>query len=59
MGGGESFTRITVLGDTDADKYIQFESYAGYGSWNPLGYFLKNTNATGLTDTIIDGFRDM
>ena len=59
MGGGDSFTRITVLGDTDADKYIQFESYGGYGSWNPLGHFLKNTDATGLTDTIIDGFRDM
>ena len=59
MGGGESFTRIIVLGDTDADKYIQFESYGGYGSWNPLGYFLKNPAATELTDTIIDGFRDM
>lgn len=59
MGGGGAFSRITVLGDTDADKYIQFESYAGYGSWNPLGYFLKNTTATGLTDTIVDGCRDM
>ena len=59
MGGGEAFTRITVLGETDADKYIQFESYAGYGSWSPLGPFLKNTAATGLTDTIVDGFRDM
>ena len=59
MGGGEAFTRITVLGDTDADKYIQFESYGGYGEWNPIQYFLKNTAATGLTDTITDGFRDM
>ena len=59
MGGGDAFTRITVLGETDADKYIQFESYGGYGSWNPLGYFLKNTDATGATDTIVDGFRDM
>ena len=59
MGGGTAFSRITVLGETDAEKYIQFESFAGNGSWNPLGYFLKNPAATGLTDTIIDGFRDM
>ena len=59
MSGGEAFTRIEVLGDTDADKYIQFESYGGYGSWNPVQYWLKNTNATGLTDTIVDGCRDM
>ena len=59
MGGGEAFTRINVLGDTDAEKYIQFESYGGYGSWNPLGHFLKNPASTGLTDTIVDGFRDM
>ena len=59
MSGGTSFTRITVLGNTDAEKYIQFEAFAGDGEWNPIQYFLKNPNATGLTDTIIDGFRDM
>lgn len=59
MGGGTSFTRITVLGNTDPDKYISFESYGGYGSWNPINYFLKNPDATGLTDTITDGFRYM
>ena len=59
MSGGTSFTRITVLGNTDAEKYIQFESFAGNGEWNPIQYFLKNPDATGLTDTIIDGFRDM
>ena len=59
MGGGTSFTRITVLGDTDVEKYIQFESYSGNGSWGPINYFLKNPDSTGLTDTIIDGFRDM
>ena len=59
MGGGETFTRITVLGNTDAEKYIRFESYGGYGEWNPIQYFLKNPNATGLTDTITDGCRDM
>ena len=59
MGGGEAFTRITVLGDTDAEKYIQFESYAGSGSWNPIQYWLKNPASTGLTDTITDGVRDM
>ena len=59
MGGGTAFSRITVLGNTDADKYIQFESYGGYGEWNPIQYFLKNPAATGSTDTIIDGFRDM
>ena len=59
MGGGTSFTRITVLGSTDAEKYIQFESYSGDGSWNSIQYYLKNPAATGLTDTIVDGFRDM
>ena len=59
MGGGTAFTRITVLGNTDAEKYIQFEAYAGNGEWNPIQCFLKNPDATGLTDTIIDGFRDM
>ena len=59
MGGGTSFTRITVLGNTDAEKHIQFEVYSGNGEWNPIQYFLNNPNATGLTDTIIDGFRDM
>ena len=59
MGGGDAFTRITVLGNTDAEKYIRFESYGGYGEWNPIQYFLKNPDATGLTDTIIDGCRDM
>ena len=59
MSGGTSFTRITVLGNTDAEKYIQFEAFAGNGEWNPIQYFLKNPDATGLTDTIIDGFRDM
>ena len=59
MGGGTPFTRITVFGSTDAEKYIQFESYGGNGGWNPIQYFLKNPNATGLTDTIVDGFRDM
>ena len=59
MGGGDAFTRIIVLGNTDAEKYIRFESYGGYGQWNPIQYFLKNPDATGLTDTIIDGCRDM
>lgn len=59
MGGGTSFTRITVLGETDPEKYISLESYSGYGSWNPIGYWLKNPDATGLTDTITDGFRYM
>ena len=59
MGGDTAFSRIVVLGNTDAEKYIQFESYGGYGEWNPIQYFLKNTDATGLTDTIIDSFRDM
>ena len=59
MGGGTSFSRITVLGNTDAEKYIQFESYAGYGEWSSIQYYLKNPAATGLTDTITDGFRDM
>ena len=59
MSGGTAFTRITVLGSTDAEKYIQFEAFSGNGEWNPIQYFLKNPNATGLTDTIIDGFRDM
>ena len=59
MGGGEAFSRIVVVGNTDAEKYIQFQSYGGYGEWNPLGYYLKNPASTGLTDTIIDGFRDM
>ena len=59
MGGGSAFTRITVLGSTDAEKYIQFEVFSGNGEWNPIQYFLKNPDATGLTDTIIDGFRDM
>lgn len=59
MGGGTSFTRITVLGNTDPEKYISFESYGGYGSWNPIQYFLKNPDATGLTDTITDAFRYM
>ena len=59
MGGGTSFSRIIVLGNTDAEKYIQFEAYSGNGEWNPIQYFLKNPDATGLTDTIIDGFRDM
>ena len=59
MGGGEAFTRITVLGNTDAEKYITFQSYGGYGEWNSIQYYLKNPAATGLTDTIIDGLRDM
>ena len=59
MGGGEAFTRITVLGETDADKYIKFQTYGGYGEWNSINWYVKNTAATGLTDTIIDGFRDM
>ena len=59
MGGGEVFSRIEVMGNTDAEKYITFKSYGGYGEWTPIQYFLKNPNATGLTDTIIDGFRDM
>ena len=59
MSGGTSFTRITVLGNTDAEKYIQFESFAGNGEWNPIQWWLKNPAATGLTDTIVDGFRDM
>lgn len=59
MGGGTAFTRITVLGDTDAEKYIQFEAFAGNGEWNPIQYWLKNAAATGLTDTITDSFRDM
>lgn len=59
MGGDVAFSRITVLGTTDAEKYIQFETYGGYGEWNPLEHFLKNPESTGLTDTIIDGFRDM
>ena len=59
MGGGEAFTRIVVMGNTDAEKYIQFEAYGGYGEWNPIQWWLKNPESTGLTDTIIDGFRDM
>ena len=59
MGGGTSFTRITVFGNTDAEKYITFEAYGGYGEWNSIQYFLKNPDATGLTDTIIDGVRNM
>ena len=59
MGGGTAFTRITVLGNTDAEKYIQFEAFAGNGEWNPIQYFLKNPDATGLTETRMDGFRDM
>ena len=59
MSGGTAFSRITVLGNTDAEKYIQFEAFAGNGEWNPIQYFLKNPASTGLTDTIIDGFRDM
>lgn len=59
MSGGTSFTRITVLGNTDPEKYISFESYGGYGAWSPINYFLKNPAATGLTDTITDGFRYM
>ncbi len=59
MGGGDAFTRIEVMGNTDTEKYITFQSYGGYGEWNPLAYFLKNPASTGLTDTIVDGFRDM
>ena len=59
MSGGASFTRIEVFGMTDAEKYIQFQSYGGNGEWNPIQWYLKNPNATGLTDTITDGFRDM
>ena len=59
MGGDIAFSRITVLGSTDAEKYIQFEAFAGYGEWNPIQWWLRNPNATGLTDTITDGFRDM
>ena len=59
MGGDIAFTRITVLGETDAEKYIQFDSYAGNGEWNPIQWWLRNPAATGLTDTIVDGFRDM
>ena len=58
MGGDTAFDRIIVLGDTDQDKYIKFESFGGYGEWTAQQY-LKNADATGLTDTIIDGFRDM
>ena len=59
MGGGTPFTRITVFGNTDAEKYITFEAYGGSGEWNSIQYFLKNPDATGLTDTIIDGVHDM
>ena len=59
MGGGIPFTRITVFGNTDAEKYITFEAYGGSGEWNSIQYFLKNPDATGLTDTIIDGVHDM
>lgn len=59
MGSDELFDRIVVAGNSDADKYIKFESFAGYGDWTPMQYFLKNTAATGLTDTIVDGCRDM
>lgn len=58
MGEDEALNRIVVAGNTDADKYIRFEAFAGHGNWT-AGWFLKNTAATGLTDTIIDGFRDM
>lgn len=58
MGGDTAFDRITVLGNTDAEKYIKFESFGGYGEWTAQQY-LKNAAATGLTDTITDGFRDM
>lgn len=58
MGGDTAFDRIIVLGSTDAEKYIKFESFGGYGEWTAQQY-LKNADATGLTDTIIDGFRDM
>ena len=59
MSAASSFSRIIVIGNTDAEKYIDFRVYSGNGEWNPVGYYLKNPNATGLTDTIIDGFRDM
>lgn len=58
MGGDTAFDRIVVAGDTDPDKYIRFETFGGYGEWTPVQY-LKNAAATGLTDTITDGFRDM
>lgn len=58
MGGDDVFDRIVVAGDSDADKYIKFEAFAGYGDWTSQWY-LKNPDATGLTDTMIDGFRDM
>lgn len=59
IGGDEPFDRIDVAGDTDQDKYIKFVAFGGYGDWTPKQWYLKNPDATGLTDTMTDGFRDM
>lgn len=59
IGGDEPFDRIDVAGSSDADKYIKFVAFGGYGDWTPKQWYLKNPDATGLTDTITDGFRYM
>lgn len=59
IGGDEAFDRIDVAGDTDPDKYIKFVAFGGYGDWTPKQWYLKNPDATGLTDTMTDSFRDM